>query len=91
MSEVQQHRIVQRVHKQVGIAHTVHAWRKAFTSVRVDGGMDLISVSKFLRQKSTQMLDVYYSRADKKKKLPVDQEAFSKSLKALGQSSQAIE
>jgi len=80
MSEVQLHRIVQEVHKKLNIAHTVHAWRKAFTSVLIDSGMDLISVSKFTRHKSTQMLDVYYSRVDKKKKLPVYQEAFSKSL-----------
>lgn len=80
MSEVQLHRIVQEVHKKLGLAHTVHAWRKAFTSVLIDSGMDLISVSKFTRHKSTQMLDVYYSRVDKKKKLPVYQEAFSKSV-----------
>ena len=82
MSEVQLHRIVQDVHKTLGLAHTVHAWRKAFTSVLIDSGMDLISVSKFTRHKSTQMLDVYYSRVDKKKKLPVYQEAFSRSVEA---------
>jgi len=82
MSEVQLHRLVQQVHKRLGIDHTVHAWRKAFTSVLIDSGMDLISVSKFTRHKSTHMLDVYYSRADKKKKLPAYQAAFTKSLKA---------
>lgn len=80
MSEVQLHRIVQAVHKRLNISHTVHAWRKAFTSVLIDSGMDLISVSKFTRHKSTQMLDVYYSRSDKKRKLPAYQAAFLRSL-----------
>ena len=88
LSEVQLHRLVQVVHQKLQLPFTVHAWRKAFTSVLIDSGMDLISVSKFTRHRSTQMLEVYYSRADKKKKLPVYRGAFSRSLELMSPDSE---
>jgi integrase len=82
LSEVQLHRMVKAVHQALKIGSTVHAWRKAFTSVLIESGMDLITVSKFTRHKGTQMLDVYYNRVDKRRKIPVYERVFSESVQA---------
>jgi integrase len=71
--------MIRAVHEACGIKNTGHAWRKAFTSKLIDSGLDLLTVSAFTRHKSISMLQVYYDRLDKGKKLPIYYETFDAS------------
>lgn len=78
MSRVQLGRLIRAVHKDCGISNSGHAWRKVFTSKLIESGLDLLTVSSFTRHKSIAMLQVYYDRLDRKKKLPLYYDVFEK-------------
>ncbi len=76
ISRIQLGRMIRAVHEACEVKNTGHAWRKVFTSKLIEAGLDLLTVSSFTRHKSVTMLQVYYDRLDKSKKLPVYYDTF---------------
>ena len=69
-------RMVMAIHKQLGVAKNVHAYRKVFTSKLIESGMNLLEVRQYTRHRDVTQLQVYYDRLDKNKTLPTYYEAF---------------
>lgn len=68
--------MIRKIHTKCGITNVGHGWRKVFVSKLIDSGMDLLTVSTFSRHQSLSMLQVYYDRIEKTKKLPKYYEVF---------------
>jgi integrase len=50
----------QEVFAQFDIETSLHSFRKAFVSGLIEGGLELITVSRFSRHRSIQQLQTYY-------------------------------
>lgn len=84
ISRIQLGRMIRKVHRDCEVLNTGHAWRKVFTSKLIEGGLDLLTVSSFTRHRSIAMLQVYYDRLERKKKLPIYYRLFDAQARAGG-------
>jgi integrase/recombinase XerC len=63
-------RHIKKVFESVGVESNPHAFRKSFVSGLIEGGLDLITVSRFSRHKSIQQLQTYYDRVSVERSFP---------------------
>jgi integrase len=63
-------RYLRKVFQEVGVETNPHSFRKSFVSGLIEGGMDLITVSRFSRHKSIQQLQTYYDRVSTERSFP---------------------
>jgi len=63
-------RRLKKVFKSVGVDTNPHSFRKSFVSGLIEGGMDLITVSRFSRHRSIQQLQIYFDRVSLERSFP---------------------
>ena len=63
-------RRLKKVFKTVGLDTNPHSFRKSFVSGLIEGGMDLITVSRFSRHRSIQQLQIYFDRVSLERSFP---------------------
>ncbi len=61
---------LRKVFKSVGVDTNPHSFRKSFVSGLIEGGMDLITVSRFSRHRSIQQLQTYFDRVSIERSFP---------------------
>lgn len=63
-------RRLKKVFKSIGVDTNPHSFRKSFVSGLIEGGMDLITVSRFSRHRSIQQLQTYFDRVSIERSFP---------------------
>ena len=63
-------RRLRKVFERVGVDSNPHSFRKSFVSGLIEGGMDLITVSRFSRHRSIQQLQTYFDRVSIERSFP---------------------
>lgn len=63
-------RRLRKVFDRVGVDTNPHSFRKSFVSGLIEGGMDLITVSRFSRHRSIHQLQTYYDRVSTERSFP---------------------
>lgn len=63
-------RRLKKVFDRVGVDTNPHSFRKSFVSGLIEGGVDLITVSRFSRHRSIHQLQTYYDRVSTERSFP---------------------
>jgi len=63
-------RRLRKVFKSVGVDSNPHSFRKSFVSGLIEGGLDIITVSRFSRHRSIQQIQIYFDRVSLERSFP---------------------